>query len=145
MRAATLDFGLWTLDLFSRAKTLAAGTARGGVGIFHLEAAVERADVIQFAAGDVKCAFGINDHAHAAALYKDVAVRRIVLQIHFVLQPGAAAADDRHAQHAVRAALLGEQRRNFLRRARCEFDEPLVANAKIRRGRWFAGEVGNHF
>ncbi len=53
--------------IHSRAETFAAGTARGGVGIFHLEAAVQRADVIQLAAGDVKRALGINDHAHAAA------------------------------------------------------------------------------
>src|SRR5208283_3228521 len=37
------------------AETFAAGTARGGVWVFHLEAAVlQSLDVIQFAAGDVK-------------------------------------------------------------------------------------------
>src|SRR5665213_4151458 len=66
----------------SSAEALAAGTARRGVGIFHLEAAVlQRLDVIQFAAGDVERALGINDHAHAAALDEDVAARRAVLQI----------------------------------------------------------------
>ena len=39
----------------SRAEALAEGTARGGVGIFYLEAAVlQRLDVIQFAAGGVR-------------------------------------------------------------------------------------------
>ena len=81
----------------------------------------------------------------AAALHEDVAARRAVLQIHLVLQPGATATDDRHAQDAGWSALFGEQGGNFIGRARCEFHEAFVAGAKIRRGGWFAGEVGNHF
>jgi len=111
-----------------------------------LEAAVlQRLDVIQFAAGDVKRALGIHDHAHAAAFHEDVAAGRAVLQIHFVLQAGAAAADHRHAQHATGPALLGEQCGNLLRGAGRQFDQTFIASAEIRRGRWFAGKVGNHF
>ena len=115
-----------------RAEALAAGTGRRGVGIFHLEPAVQRIEVIQFAAGDVERALGVHHHAHAAGFDQDVAIGRAVLQIHLVLQTGATAADDRHAQHAVGPALLGQQRRDLLRRAGRELDQPLVADAEIR-------------
>jgi hypothetical protein len=123
---------LLILSKVSRAETFAAGTTRRGVGIFHFEAAVlQGLDVIQFAAGDVKRAFGIHDDAHAAAFDQDVAVRGIVLQVHFVLQTGAAAADDGHAQYAIRTTLFCQKRRNFARRVFRQFNEPFIADAKI--------------
>src|SRR6266511_1296886 len=71
----------------SRAETFAAGTTAGGIGVLDLEtAALKRVRVIQFASGDVERALGINDHSDAAGLNQDVAIRRAVLQIHFVPQ-----------------------------------------------------------
>jgi len=135
---------LFNFSFFSRAETFAAGTARRGVWVFHFETAVERVQIIQFAAGHIQRAFGIHHHAHAAAFDEDVPIRRRILQIHFILQTRAAAADDGHAQNAICAALFGQQRGNFARRIFCELDEPLIADAKIWLRRILFGDIGNH-
>ena len=93
-------------ELESRAETFAARTARRRIRILYFESALQFVGVIQFAARNVQRALGIDHHTHAAGLDQEIAVRRAVLQVHFVLQPGTTAADDRHAQHAIRPALL---------------------------------------
>ena len=62
------------------AETFATGTARRGIWILHLEAAVlQRIHVIQFASGDVERAFGIHHHAHTGGFDQKIAVGRSVL------------------------------------------------------------------
>src|SRR5262249_37018460 len=98
-------------ELSSSAEAFAAGASRGGVGIFHLEPAIlQRLDVVEFAPGHVERALRVHDHADAARFDQDVATGRSILKIHLVLQPRAAAADHRHAQHARGPALPAEQR-----------------------------------
>jgi len=100
----------------SRTKAFPARTARRRVGVFHLEPAVKRIQVIQFAACNVKGALGIHHDAHSRCLDEDIPVRRPILQIHFILQTGTPTPDDRHPQHAVRPALLCEEGANLFRR-----------------------------
>src|SRR5260221_502559 len=102
----------------SRAKTLSAGTRGRSIRILHFETAfLQSVHVIKFAAGDVKGALRINDHADARGFDKNVTVRRSLLQVHLVLKPGTATADDSHAQYPVGPALLRQERADFLRRA----------------------------
>jgi len=117
----------------SRTETLAAGATRGGVGIFHLESSVlQGIDIIKLAAGHIQRALGVHHHADAAGLDEDVPVRGAVLQIHFVLQAGTAAADHGNAQYALRTTLPREQRADLLRRVRRHLDQALVADSEIR-------------
>ena len=109
------------------------------------EAAVERIEVIEFAAGDVEGAFGVNDDADAGGFDEDVAVGGGVLEIHFVLQAGAAAADDGYAQHAIGAALLGEKGVHLVCGAGSKFDEAFIAGAESWGGSRFGCGVGNHW
>jgi len=126
------------------AEALATGAARGRVGIFYFEPAIQRVDVIQFAAGDVKGAFWIDDYADPGSLDQDVAISRAILQIHFVLQTRATSADDCDPQNAAGPALFAQQRGHLCRRAGRQFDQPLVTGPKSRcRGR-FRGAVGDH-
>src|SRR5882724_913593 len=101
---------LWTVDsglgTYSRAKTFAAGATGGGVRVLHFEAALQRIEIIQFTAGDVERALGIHHHTDTAGFDEEIAVGRAVLQIHFILQTGATAADNRDAEHAIGAILL---------------------------------------
>jgi len=64
---------------------------------------------IQNRATDKKRAFWIDNHANTGAFDQNVAVSRAINQIHFVLQPGATAADHSHAKGAVLPALLFKQ------------------------------------
>src|ERR1044071_2048339 len=64
------------------AKTFSTGAARSCIGVFHLEPAIERIDVIQFAAGDVKRAFRIHYDPYSRCLHEDVAICRTILKIH---------------------------------------------------------------
>ncbi len=117
----------------SRAETFAAGTTAGRVGILHLEAAaLESFNVIQFASADIERAFRINDHFDAAGFNEDIAIRRAILQVHFVLQPGAATAHNRDTEYTFWTPLFGQQRADFLRGAGCDANEAFVANAKVR-------------
>ena len=99
----------YALKLSPQEQVLAA------LGFLHLETAVlQGIHEIQFAARDVERALGVHHHADAAAFDQDVAAGRLVLQIHFVLQARAAAADDGHAQDAVGPALLLQKRTDLL-------------------------------
>ena len=117
----------------SRAETFAAGTTAGRVGILHLEAtALESFNVIQFASADIEGAFGVNDHFDAAGFNEDVAIRRAILQVHLVLQPGAATAHNRDTEYAFGTPLFGQQRADLVSGAGCDANEAFVANAKVR-------------
>ncbi len=86
------------------------GIRRSGVRVLDLESTVlQRIHKIQFAAGDVQRALRIDHNLNAGAFHHDVAIRRLVLQIHLVLQTGASPADDRHAQDAAGTPLLFEK------------------------------------
>jgi hypothetical protein len=101
---------------FLGAKTFAAGTARRRVRIFYFEAAIgEGVDVVEFGTGDVESAFGIDDDADAGALDKDVAVGGTILEIHFILEAAATAANDRDAQNALRSILPLQKRADLAR------------------------------
>lgn len=128
----------------SRAETFAAGTACRGVGISHLESAVQRVEIIQLATRYIQRTFGIHHHAHATAFDENVAIGRVILQIHLVLQTGATATDHRHAQHAMGTALFRQQCRHFLRRAGREFDQTFIAHTEIRLGGLGLGRSCNH-
>jgi len=115
-----------------RAETFAAGTGTGGVGIADFETTfLQSIHEIQLAAGHVKGALGVHHDANAAAFDEDIAIRRLILQIHFVLQTRATAADDRDAQDAIGSALLLQKGTDFLRRRRANFDQALVAHPKV--------------
>ncbi len=115
-----------------RAETLAAGTGTGGVRIADFEAAfLQSIYKVQFAAGHIKSALGIDDHTDAAAFNEDIAIGRLILQIHLVLQTRATAADDRDAQHAIGPALFLQKGTDFLRRRRANLDQALVADSKV--------------
>jgi hypothetical protein len=119
------------------AEGFAAGAAGGGVWVFDFEAAVgEGVDVVEFGAGDVEGAFGIDDDADAGAFDEDVAVGRGVLEIHFVLKAAAAAADDGDAKDAVGAILTLEEGADFAGGVGGDFHKALVADSEVRtRGR----------
>src|ERR1051326_3884364 len=133
-------------DAGSSAEAFAARTTRRRVGILDLESAVlQRVDVVQFAPGHVKGALRIDHHPDAAGFHEDIAAGRAVLQIHLVLQTGAAAADHGHAQNALGPALFAEERIDLPGCVGRDFDEPLVANAKARSGGGgLVGCGGNH-
>src|SRR5436190_4173727 len=128
----------------SRTETFTAGTARGRVRILHFETAIQRLDVVQFAAGDIQSAFGIHHHADSATDDQDVAVGRPILQIHFVLHAGAASADDGYAQNTLGPPLPGQQRPHFRRRTGSELDEPLVTGPKSRPACGFVDCIRDH-
>jgi hypothetical protein len=118
-----------------RAETFAAGATGRGVGVFYFETAVGKGvDVIQFGAGDVESAFGIDHDSDAGAFDKDIAIGRAVLQIHFVLQPAAAAANHGHPQHAIGAILPLQKRAHLARGILSHFHQTLVADPKVRAG-----------
>ncbi len=99
----------------SRAKTFAAGTGGGGVGVGDFEAAtLEGIGVIEFGTSDVEGAFGIDHDADAGGFDENVAIGGGILEVHFVLEAGAAAADNRDAEDALRPALALQERGNFL-------------------------------
>ena len=80
---------------------------RDRVRIRHFESAfLQIVAVIQQRTADEKRALWIDDHAHIFGLNEDVAIRRSVDQIHFVLQTGTAAADHGDAQRALRRGLV---------------------------------------
>src|SRR5712691_3960468 len=103
----------------SRAEALAAGAAGGSVRILDFESPVERIEIVQFATGDIKSAFGINNDSDSRGLDQDVAIGRAILKIHLILQPGTAAADNGDAEHSSGTALFGEQGADFGRCAWC--------------------------
>lgn len=62
------------------AEAFAAGAAGCGVGVFHFEAAIlQGIYVVEFAAGDIERAFGIDHDANARSLNENVAVCRAIL------------------------------------------------------------------
>src|ERR1041384_6855068 len=110
----------------SSAEAFAAGTTRGGVRIFHLEPpALEGIRIIQFAASDVKSAFGIHNHPNASGLDKEIATGRRVLEVHFVLQTRATATHHSHAQDTLAPALLCQEAAHLPGGAWAYFDETL--------------------
>ena len=129
-----------------RAETLAAGTGAGGVGIADFETAfLQSIHKVQLAASHIEGALGIHDDADAAAFDEDVAIRRLILQIHLVLQTRATATDDRYAQDTIGPALLLQKGTDFLRRRRANFDQALIADPKVSgRGRRGGGLSGSN-
>src|SRR5213595_3347436 len=118
----------------SGAETLAARTTTGRVRVLDLESpALECFDEIQFAPGDVERAFGVNHHFDATGIHKDIAIRRTVLQVHFVLQPRASAAYHRDAQDTLGTALPHQQRSYLLRGTRRHPDQSFVTHPIVGR------------
>src|SRR5439155_25294240 len=68
----------------------------------------------------------------ALGLDEEVAVGWTILQIHLVLQPGAAAAHNRDPEHTVWATLPGQQRADFPGGAGGETNEAFVTHAVVR-------------
>jgi len=92
-------------------ETLAAGAVGHRVGIGHFESALlQIIAVVEFRTADKKGALGINHDVHTLRGNKDVTRNGAIDQVHLVLEAGAAAADDRHAERAIWTALLGEER-----------------------------------
>jgi hypothetical protein len=117
---------------FLSAETFAARTARGRVGILDLKAAVgEGIDIIEFGTRDVKSAFGIDDYFDAGAFDEDVAIGGSVLQIHFVLEAAATAADYRDAQNAVGPILALQKRADLAGGVGGDFHQSLVADPEV--------------
>src|SRR5260370_34678484 len=118
----------------SGAETLAARATGRGIGILHLEAALQqRLHIVQLAAGHVERALGIDHHLDTGAFDQNVARGRAILQVHFVLQSRTAAADHRDAQHAALPTLAGQQRAQLPSGVGRQFDEPLIADAEAGR------------
>jgi outer membrane protein assembly factor BamD len=116
-----------------------------------LEAPVgERVDVVQLTAGYVKRALGIHDHLDPGGLDKDVAIGRMILEIHFILEPGTTTAHDRHPQDAGRTPLLLEQPTDLAGGGLGQLDQAFIAQPESRlRGRLggsdgFLNSGGNH-
>ena len=91
-------------------------------------------------------ALRINHDAHILRFDENIAIRRAIDQIHFVLEAGTAAADHRDPQRSVRATLFLQERREFARRVLRHPNETLVADfvfdlAVRRSGR---GHKGNY-
>jgi hypothetical protein len=127
----------------SGAEAFAARTTAGGVGITDLKPAfLECFDVIQFAAGDVHGAFGIDDDAYALTFDEDIAIGWAFLQFHFVLEPGTPAAHDGHAQYALREALFGEETRDSAGGGWGDSDDAFIALAEGDLG-WGRGFIGS--
>ena len=77
------------------------------IRIRYLEAAfLQVVAVIEERSAHEKRALRIDHHADIRGLDHDVAIRRAIHEIHLVLQAGAAAADDRHAERSGGAALF---------------------------------------
>ena len=118
---------------------------RDRVRIRHFEAAfLQVVAIIEDGAADEKCALRINYDPYVGRLDHDVAVGRAIDQIHLVLQPGAAAADHRHAQCPLGAPLLLQERDEFARGVLRHFDETLIADLEFdfARGRRGCGHEG---
>ncbi len=111
-----------------------------GVRVGHFEAAfLQVVAEIEDGAADEEGALGIDDDPDFLGLDHDVAIRRAIDQVHFVLQARAAPSDDRNAKGALLAALFaqegGETRAGLLG----EFYELFVANLVVDRGGWCHG------
>ena len=87
---------------------------RDGVGVGHFEAAfLQVLAVIDRRAADEKCALRVDYHAHLRGLDENVAIRRPIDQIHFVLQTGTSAANDCHSERALWTTLSMKQLREL--------------------------------
>jgi hypothetical protein len=120
-------------NVLLRAEALTAGAGAGRVGIAYFETAVRQGvDEIQFAACHIKGALGVHDDADAGALDQDVAIGRLVLEIHFVLQTGTAAADNCDTQDSAGSALFVEKGTDFQGRRRGDFDKAFISDPNLR-------------
>jgi hypothetical protein len=120
-------------NVLLRAEALTAGAGAGRVGIAYFETAVRQGiDEVQFAASHIKGALGVHHDADAGAFDENVAIGRLVLEIHFVLKTRTAAADDGDAQDASRPTLFVEQGTDFLGRRRGDFDKPFIPDPNLR-------------
>ena len=85
---------------------------------------------------DEQGAFRIDHDSDVRGLHHDVAIRRTIHEVHFILQAGASPANDGHAQGTRGAPLLFQERIQFSRCILGDFDETLVANLVINGGGW---------
>ena len=108
-----------------------------GIRISDLETAfLEVVAVIQERSAYEKRTFRIDHHTDIGRLHHDVAIRRTVHEIPFVLQAGAASADHGHAERPCSPALFFQERIEFTRGVLGHFDQPLIANLVIDGGWW---------
>ncbi len=130
----------------SGAEAFAARATGRGVGVIDLEPSIlQRVLVVELGARDIEGAFGIDHHANTGALHEDVASRRLILQVHFVLEPGASPSHHRDSQHTCRPTLLRKKGRDFVRGGRGHPDQSFIPHAKARNhclfldGAWYHG------
>lgn len=82
-----------------------------GIRIRHFESTLLQVIAeIEKRAANKERALRIDDDAHVGGMNKDVARHRAIDEVHFVLQTGAAAADDGDAQRAFGATLFLQER-----------------------------------
>lgn len=91
---------------------------------------------IEKRSADEQGAFRIDHDSDVRGLHHDVAIRRAIHEIHLILEAGASAPNDGHAQGTCNAPLLFQERIQFSRGVLGNFDETLVANLVINGGGW---------
>ena len=106
------------------------------IGIGDLEAPfLEVVAKVELGAADKERALGINDDIHSFGGNKDVAGDRAIDEIHLVLEAGASAADDGHAQGSVGASLSAEERGEAVGGGIRDTAELLIPDLVGKRGR----------
>ena len=114
------------------AKAFSTGARGRGVGIMDFEpGSLKRVHVVQFRAGDVEDAFGVDDDFGIFTDDQDITGGGFVLQVYFVLQAGASAADDGYPQNTIRASLAFEQGMDFVRGILSHADNAFITDAVV--------------
>src|SRR3954471_5435456 len=112
---------------------VAAAAARDGVRVVDLEAGLlDRLEIVDPRTRQVRGAEGIDDDTNALTLELVVALLGAAVEAEAVLESGAAAALDRHAEHR-HVGLLGHQGRDLRRRRGRQRDELLRALLDLHR------------
>lgn len=116
-------------------KTFPARAGHDGIGIGHFEPALlQILTEIQFGPADKQGTLGIHHHPHPAAFHQDIAVRRAIHQIHFILQAGTTSAHHRHPQGPLfRPPLFAQQSAQPGTGSGQNLDQPFIADFKIDR------------
>jgi hypothetical protein len=132
---------LTSIEEASGAEAFAAGTGAGGVRVFEFEPTIVQSfDVIEFTAGDVGSAFGIDDDADSGGFDEDIAVSGVTLEFHLVLETGATATDDGDSEDPTRESALGEHGADPFSGGGGESDNSFVAHA-IGGGLGYGGRI----
>ena len=104
----------------------------GGFGIGDLEAAfLEVVTVVDEGAGDEEGAFGVHDDVDVGGADEEVPIGGAIDEVHFILEAGAAAADDGETERAIGATLAREEGVEFLGGLLRDLAKLLVADLVI--------------